>query len=131
MSDGGALRGLFLALEDPDAPPLCLAALADWYEERGDTPAADCLRWAAERDRRPGLNTRPTFGAYFWELDGPDPLFDAPRARLPGPLWRALGENGEPHPVGTFKSYLSVQAAYLALIAGWKRVGGAPGPGVR
>jgi hypothetical protein len=38
-------------------------------------------------------------------------------------LWLEIGDNDEPHPVGSFKSYQSPRAAYLALVAGWKRLG--------
>jgi hypothetical protein len=38
----------------------------------------------------------------------------------------AVGGNDEPHPVGSFKSYKTAEAAFRALIEGWKRIGGVP-----
>jgi hypothetical protein len=120
-----ALRGLFAALEEKPDDAVALAALADWFEEHDDEGAAACVRWALRRRLRPGRNPhQTTFGKYFWEREGPEPILDDPRARLAEALWQAVGDNDEPHPVGSFKSYRTAEAAYRALVAGWKRIGG-------
>jgi hypothetical protein len=127
-----ALRGLFAALEEQPGDLVALAALADWYEEHGDADAVACLHWAARRERRPGLNPhQTTFGKFFWEREDPDPIINDPPAQLPGPLWLAVGDNDEPHAVGSYKSYKTAEAAYRALIEGWKRIGGVPEKEVR
>jgi len=120
-----ALRGLFAALEEREPDPTAQAALADWYEEHGDAEAAACVRWLARRGARPGVNEHQTiFGRFFWEREGPDPILNDPPAQLPERLWLAAGDNDEPHPVGSFKSYKTAEAAYRALLAAWKQIGG-------
>jgi hypothetical protein len=121
MDDEQAREALFLALEADAADRVVQAALADWFDEHGDTAAAACLRWLAARGRRPGFNSiQQTYGKFFWELDDRKPIINDPPAQLPGPLWQALRDNDEPHPVASFKSYRSARAAYLALLEAWR-----------
>src|SRR5262245_28256305 len=104
MSDK-ALRGLFAALGESRGDPLALRALADWFEEHGDAPAADCLRWVVRTERRPGFRPQQQeYGKFFWECQAPEPILNDPPAQLPEALWQAVGDNDERHPVGSFKS---------------------------
>lgn len=122
-----APRGLFAALNQAGADPVCLRALADWFEEHDDLAAAACLRWLVEAGRRHGHSANQTsYGKFFWEREAPDPLLGDTQALLPEALWLALANNDEPHPVSCFKSYRSAEAAYRALIAAWKRAGAPP-----
>jgi uncharacterized protein (TIGR02996 family) len=126
MDDEQAREALFRALETETADRVAQAALADWFDEHGDASAAGCLRWLLKQRRRPGRAPhQPTYGKFFWELEAEEPIINDPPAQLPGPLWEALRDNDEPHPVGSFKSYRTARAAYIALLAAWKR---APAP---
>ena len=123
MSDDAISEGLLAALDGVPEDPMARAALADWFEEHGDGPATECLRWTVRNGRRPGASkSLRDYGMVFWErLERP--LLNDPPAQLPEDLWLALGDNGEPHQVGHFKSYQSPRHAYLALLEGWKRLG--------
>ena len=46
------LAAFYLALEESPGDPVTLQALADWYEEQGQTDDAACLRWTV---RQPAL----------------------------------------------------------------------------
>jgi hypothetical protein len=117
----GLLAALDRALDDPVAP----AALADWFEERGDATAAECLRWLVRNGRRPGCYEEQTlYGKFVWIRLEASPILNQPEAQLPERLWEALTGNDEPYQVLSFKSYQSIRRAFLALIEAWKRVGG-------
>jgi hypothetical protein len=137
MREGDLLEALLLALEyapaagaasgdkvaDYRADPASLAALADWHDENNQPASAECLRWALLEGRRPGFNPRQTtYGRYFWGRQEPHPILDDPPAQLPDPLWLALKNNDVPLPVGSFKSYPTARAAWLALLAAWPHV---------
>jgi uncharacterized protein (TIGR02996 family) len=124
MREQDVSEALLSALDADRGDVVSQAALADWFDEQGDAQAAECLRWVVRNRRRPGhYPAQDTYGSYFWELQEPAPLLNDPPAQLPEALWNAVGDNDEPHPVGSFKSYGSPQAAYRALVAGWKRLG--------
>lgn len=123
--EDATLRGLFATLEESPADPVCLSALADWSEERGDSEAADCLRWAVRNGLRPGrVRGESPYGNFFWERKEQTPILNDPLAQLPEQLWLAVGDNEERHAVGSFKSYRTARAAYLALLTAWRRIGG-------
>lgn len=122
MPDQAIRDALFATLESQRDDPITLAALADWFEEHDDAGAAACLRWVARNGRRPGFNScQVNYGRYFWELQGPEPILDDPRAQLPAGLWIALEGYDEARPVNSFKSFASVRLAYFALLLAWER----------
>jgi len=124
MQDVETLDALYNALENSRGDPVTLSALADWFEEHDDLPAAACLRAAVDMGRQPGYNNHQfMYGKFFWELCEASPIINEPPAQLPRPLWEALPGNDEPHPVYSFKSYRTARFAYQALIAAWKLVG--------
>jgi hypothetical protein len=128
MPDEAARDALFSALDTQRDDYLALAALADWFEENGETAAATCLHWVVRTRRRPGFNAaQMTYGRFYWELEGPSPIIDDPPARLPGPLWGALDAHDEGRPTVSFKSYKSARLAYMALVIAWESAGGAAG----
>jgi hypothetical protein len=129
MTDDETRDALFSALESNRGDRVSLSALADWFEEQGEPDARECLRWVVAAGRRPGFNEhQQTYGKCFWERESPHPILNDPPAQLPEPLWLALLENDEPHAVASFKSYKTARAAWLALLAGWKRISFVPPP---
>src|SRR6516165_9564002 len=116
--DGKTMRdedreALLAALNVERGDAVSQNALADWFEEKGDSAAAACLRWVARNRRRPGHYPRASqYGHYFWELQEREPIINDPQAQLPAPLWRQLQNNDEKEPVASFKSYQSPRAAY-------------------
>jgi uncharacterized protein (TIGR02996 family) len=91
------------------------AVLADWYEEQGQQPAADCLRWMVRRRKRP-YRSGATF--HWFNADcvntGTDPESD-----VPGVLYRALrGREGFEK---LFRDYDSLRGAEEDFHAAWAR----------
>jgi hypothetical protein len=124
MRDETAREALLAALDADRADGVAQSALADWFEESSDQPAAACLRWAARNRRRPGHFPRQSdYGAYLWVRQEEKPIFPDPPAHLPERLWVELAGNDEPHPVASFKSYATARAAYLALVEAWRALG--------
>ena len=124
MRDETAREALLAALDADRADAVAQSALADWFEENGDQPAAACLRWAARNRRRPGHYPRQSdYGAYLWVRQEPQPIIPDPPAHLPEKLWLELKGNDEPHPVASFKSYGTARSAYLALVQAWRALG--------
>jgi hypothetical protein len=126
MPDNPIREALFAALEADCADRATLSALADWSEENDDPDASAALRWLIRTGRRPGFNEHQfLFGKFFWSLEDPHPIMADPQALLPAILWHEIAGNDESKPVTSFKSFKTARLAYLALIAGWKRVRGA------
>jgi uncharacterized protein (TIGR02996 family) len=121
MPDESTRDALLGALDAKPDDAVTLAALADWFEERGETAAAACLRWAARNGRRPGFNPwQFTYGRFYWVRRGRRPIIDDEPAQLPAALWDGLDAHDEGRPVKSFKSYKSARLAYLALILAWE-----------
>ena len=135
MSGPDPLSAFYLVLEDHPDDWVTLLALADWYEERGEPDAADCLRWAARNGASPfcyHVNSNLKFSApvwhdgwFWWAVDEPyhgrDWGHDA-SCRLPQALWAKLRHTFNYNPA-VFKEYPTRRAAYEALIDAWPRVG--------
>jgi uncharacterized protein (TIGR02996 family) len=131
MTEPKALDALYLALNDSPADPVTTLALADWYEEQGDAPAAECLRWAVARQRWPYRYDRKAplavsckrwhDGWLWWAVEGRRHAGDwgHPReCRLPFELWDALPHTFHTSP-SVFKEYPTGRDAYEALLAAW------------
>jgi uncharacterized protein (TIGR02996 family) len=130
----------YLALDESPGDPVTTLALADWYEEQGNSRAADCLRWAAENARWPFqyrkggpvkvFSQKFHEGWYWWavadssaDLDwGAEADWGHPReCRLPRPTWERLKYISPGYQPSVFKEYPSRRAAYEALFDAWLR----------
>jgi hypothetical protein len=121
MRDEAVREALFAALDADRGDAVSQNALADWFEESGDAPAAACFHWVARNRRRPGHYPRASkYGHYFWELQEREPILNDPQAQLPAPLWHQLRGNDEKEPVASFKSYQSARSAYADLVEAWR-----------
>jgi hypothetical protein len=131
MPQRDPLDAFYLVLDDSPGDPLTTQALADWYEEQGNSTAAACLRWALRRGRWPFRYFRHGplrvasdawhEGWCWWVRE------DMASARewgypreccLPLVVWERLRHSFDYDP-GTFKQYPSRRAAYEALFAAW------------
>ena len=75
MRDELVRDALLAALDAEHDDAVSQAALADWYEEHGDPPAAACLRWLARDRRRPFYYPRPgDNGPFLWIMQEDDPI---------------------------------------------------------
>ena len=84
MSNDTIHEGLQAALDETPGDKVVLAALADWFEEQGDGPATECLRWLVRNGRRPGFcEQQRRYGKFFWERYGREPVLNDPQAQLP------------------------------------------------
>ena len=128
MGDEQMRDALFAALDSDRGDRSALGALADWYEEHGEADDAACLHWAVNLGRRPGFNEaaadlRPIFLGAGREAPHPQrPAGAATRIAVVGPGGQRRAPSGRQFQVGYWQT---VRAAFLALLAGWKR-GGAP-----
>jgi uncharacterized protein (TIGR02996 family) len=134
MSFQDPLSAFYLSLDQAPDDQVTLLALADWYEEQGDTQAAACLRWTVRRGLSPfryrvgGAVTQSGQewhdGWFWWTVDEPyfldDWRFDI-TCRLPRPLWAQLRHSFAYEP-GVFKQYPTRRSAYEALIEAWPMV---------
>ena len=132
MHGPDALRAFYLALAETPGDPVTLLALSDWYDEQGDSSAAECVRWSARKKRWPFQYHRGTLAVHsdtfhdgwlWWAND--DPLFGADwghslECRLQPRLWKLLRRPHDITPL-VVKEYETVQLAYEALIAAWPR----------
>ncbi len=133
MAEPRALEAFYFALDESPDDPVTTLALADWYDEQGDGPAAECLRWAHARQRRPfrydksanltASSKRWHEGWLWWAVEGRGYGADwgHPReCRLPHELWDELPHTFHATPA-VFKEYPTSRAAYEALLAAWPR----------
>jgi hypothetical protein len=128
-SEPRELEGLFAALERAPGDRVTLLALADWYEERENARAAECLRWVAANGRA-AYRHRHTDkldhhhdtwkdGWYWWATDREKRGWGYPdSAVIPHRLWDKLGHTFNYDPL-VFKEYPTVRGALEALIAAW------------
>jgi uncharacterized protein (TIGR02996 family) len=135
MSAPNPLSAFYAALDENPADHVTLLALADWYEEQDQSPAAECLRWLASHGYRPflyrvngGLTVSSEVwhdGWFWWAVDEPYHARDwghPPNCRLPRLVWLKLRHTFNYEPA-VFKEYSSRQAAYEALIDIWPLIG--------
>lgn len=129
------LAAFYLSLEESPGDAVTLQALADWFEEEGQSDEAACLRWAVRRGLCPyrfrreadsAIPNSPTLkeGSLWWALDDPHygNTWGHPRScRLASGIWKKLSHTFEYEPA-VIKQYASVREAYEALLAIWSRV---------
>jgi uncharacterized protein (TIGR02996 family) len=135
VSDPDSLTAFFLSLDERPGDHVTLLALADWYEEQGQSNNANCLRWTVRnavypfRYRRDGGLTVSTEswhdGWYWWAYNdthyGKDwghPL----HCRLPLHVWNRLRHNFNYAP-SVVKQYPTLRDAYEAMFEAWPLVG--------
>lgn len=113
------LQSLWAGICEDDE--VAFAALADYYEEQGDTASADCLRWCAERyapngDERPLSADAP---CEWWDggrqtIDRLDP------SDIPTPIFLALvGGFISGGSSSKWKEYDSRLTAWRAMLKAW------------
>jgi hypothetical protein len=133
MAELSSAEALYLALDELPGDPVTTRALADWYEEQGNEEAAECLRWAVERERWP-FQYRSSAGLSVASQDWGDGWFwwavedrsygrewgHPASCRLPAALWEHLPHTFTYGPA-VFKEYPTLRAAYEALFAAWPK----------
>ena len=132
---GGVMETLYLpdafyhSLDESPDDATTLSALADWYEERGDTDRAACVRWTIRRGIHPvrfvrdnaqavtvrGVSWRDAW--YWWVIDERN-WAEVRACRLPPKLWNRLAHSF-PYEPGVFKDFPTRRAAYEALFEAW------------
>lgn len=87
--------------------------LADYYEDNGKPLYADCLRWMAENNKRPFIDTNRS-ATWFNEDTISDELKENdPASNIPGLLYERLEGGKEIVNHKTFKSVLDAEEAIL------------------
>jgi uncharacterized protein (TIGR02996 family) len=118
------LDALYAALDQDPTDALARVALADWYEEQGDTLAAQACRWILEKGKRP-YDYGDGRGWRWWcrHLGGRMDYDD-----LPEPLFRMIPQtpsNDLPDQKRVFPSRRAAEEALIAAFrmaarAGWE-----------
>lgn len=108
------------SLSDPhpasDDITVVLLVLADWYEERGERPAADCLRWCRKHGKRPWRASGQTPEFHWYDEDTVDRRLNTdPASDLPAPLFSRL----LPNLPTLYQRYNVCRLAWTALFAAW------------
>jgi uncharacterized protein (TIGR02996 family) len=110
------LEAMFLALAQSPDDWLLRAALADWFEEAGRQPVADCVRWMVRHRKRP---YRSRDGHFHW-FDAPrTPTLIDPESDIPEEVYRYL--TGVAETYVPYRTYESLRAAEEDFHAAWLR----------
>jgi len=130
-SDDPWQAALYKAIEEKPLDSVSILALADWYEEQGQTEAAAALRWLAEQKKTPYRyiyqeELKVHFdqwksGWYWWATDAEGHDWGHPDSCvLPHKLWSKLTHAFEYNPL-VFREYPTIQGAIDAFIRAWTR----------